>query len=130
MCVVFWQKAAGGSFQSVESFGAWNCDSELEALATLLSLHLFESHLVDKDAVVFTDNNAVLSAFISGRSSTDVVRPVVNRAFMWEDRLGLLLWHELNIADGPSRGVFASDLGERILETCVERDSRTSLTCA
>ena len=68
--------------------------AELEALATLLSLHLFESHLVDKDVVVFTDNNAVLSALISGRSNNDVVRLVVNKAFVWEDRLGLLLWHE------------------------------------
>ena len=99
--------------------------AELEALATLLSLHLFESYLIGKDVVVFTDNNAVLSALISGRSSNDVVRQVVNRAFMWEDRLGLLLWHEhvpssSNIADGPSRGVFAGDLGERVLETCVK----------
>lgn len=91
--------------------------AELEALVTLLSLHLFESYLIGKDVVVFTDNNAVLSALISGRSSNDVV--------MWEDRLGLLLWHERvpsssNIADGPSRGVFAGDLGERVLETCVK----------
>ena len=95
--------------------------AELEALATLLALHLFESLLVEKDVVVFTDNNAVLSALISGRSSNDVVRQVVNRAFAWEDRLGLLLWHERvpsssNVADGPSRGVFDGDLGERILE--------------
>ena len=48
--------------------------AELEALATLLSLHLFESYLIGKDVVVFTDNNAVLSALISGRSSNDVVR--------------------------------------------------------
>ena len=99
--------------------------AELEPLATLLSLHLFESYLVDKDVVVFTDNNAVLSALISGRSSNDVVRLVVNKAFVWEDRLGLLLWHERvpsssNVADGPSRGLFAGDLGERLPETCVK----------
>ena len=68
--------------------------AELEALATLLSLHPFESYLVDKDVVVFTDNNAVPSALISGRSSNDVLRRVVNKAFVREDRLGLLLWHE------------------------------------
>lgn len=98
--------------------------AELEALAALLSLHLFEGFLVEKDVVVFTDNNAVLSALICGRSSNNVVRQVVNRAFMWEDRMGLLLWHERvpsssNVADGPSRGVFTSDLGEKIPETQV-----------
>ena len=99
--------------------------AELEALATLLSLHLFESYLVDKDVVVFTDNNAVLSALISGRSTNEVVRLVVNKTFMWEDRLGLLLWHERvpsasNVADGPSRGLFEGDLGEVLPETFVK----------
>ena len=67
---------------------------------------------LDND-LVFSDNNAVSSLLISGRSSNDVLKK-----FEWEDEHGVNNWFErienhANIADGPSRGSFDNLKGSK-----------------
>ena len=92
---------------------------ELEAFAILIGIHLFNDKLLGCDTVVFCDNNSVLASFISGKSANSLVSLIANISFQWEERAGVILWHERvpshsNIADGPSRGHFDGSLGERV----------------
>ena len=118
----------------VECFGSWLSEStissmtigdretiilELEAFAILVGIHVFNNRLLGCDTVVFCDNNSVLASFISGKSANPLVSLIANISFQWEERAGVILWHERvpshsNIADGPSRGHFDGSLGERV----------------
>ena len=113
----------------VKCFGTWLSDSvisrmtkpilELEAFAILVGIHLFNDRLLECDTVVFCDNNSVMASFISGKSANSLVSLIANISLQWEERAGVILWHERvpshsNIADGPSRGHFEGSLGERV----------------
>ena len=123
-----------GSGTCVHCFGAWLEDTviscmtigdketiilELEAFAILVGIHLFNDDLLGCDTVIFCDNNSVMASFISGKSANPLVALIANLSFQWEDRAGVILWHERvpshsNIADGPSRGHFVESLGKRV----------------
>ena len=60
-----------------------------------------------------------MASFISGKSANPLVSLIANISFQWEERAGVILWHERvpshsNIADGPSRGHFEGSLGKRV----------------
>ena len=91
-------------------FGAWLDDTviscmtigdretiilELEAFAILVGIHLFSDRLLGCDTVAFCDNNSVMASFISGKSANSLVALIANLSFQWEDRAGVILWHEL-----------------------------------
>ena len=73
------------------------------------------------DLVFFCDNNAVLSSLISGKTSNDVMRAILQRVFEWEAANNMNIWYErveshANIAYGPSRGRFEEMSGSQRLE--------------
>ena len=95
--------------------------AELEMLAVWVGILVFHDIILDNDLVFFCDNNAVLSSLISGKTSNDVMRAILQRVFEWEDSNNMNIWYErveshANIADGPSRGRFEEMSGSRRLE--------------
>ena len=95
--------------------------AELEMLAVWVGITVFHDYILDNDLVFFCDNNAVLSSLISGRTSNDVMRAILQKVFEWEDANGMNIWYErveshANIADGPSRGRFEELAGSQVIE--------------
>ncbi len=95
--------------------------AELEMLAVWVGVTLFHDEIMDNDLVVFCDNRAVLSSVISGPTSNDVMRTILEKIFEWEDGNGMNIWYErveshADIADGPSRGRYEEVLGSNKVE--------------
>ena len=68
--------------------------AELEMLAVCVGILVFRDSILDNDLVFFCDNNAVLSSLISGKTSNDVMRAILQRVFEWEDANNMNIWYE------------------------------------
>ena len=83
---------------------------ELETLAVLAAIHLWESYLTAKHVVFFIDNEASRFCILKGYSKNDVISKMVHSLASHEERVGCFTWFarvpsEANIADAPSRDV-------------------------
>ncbi len=83
---------------------------ELETLAVLAAIHLWESYLVAKHVVFFIDNEASRFCILKGYSKNDAISKMVHSLASHEESVGCFTWFarvpsEANIAHAPSRDV-------------------------
>ena len=83
---------------------------ELETLAVLAAIHLWESYLTAKHVVFFIDNEASRFCILKGYSKNDAISKMVHSLASHEESVGCFTWFarvpsEANIADAPSRDV-------------------------
>ena len=83
----------------------------IELLAVLIALTAWEEMLFDTFTVVFVDNTAAQSALISGNSSTECGRFILEHLIEVEHRTAMRPWFGWvpsysNPSDPPSRGVY------------------------
>ena len=83
---------------------------ELETLAVLAAIHLWEGYLTAKHVVFFIDNEASRFCILKGYSKNDTISKMVHSLASREERVGCFTWFarvpsEANIADAPSRDV-------------------------
>ena len=84
---------------------------ELEASASHLACTVLCKNIRRADLICFTDNEAVLSNLITGKSDVSLVSCMLDEVYDWEGSHDCNLWFErvasnANPADDPSRKVF------------------------
>ena len=83
---------------------------ELETLAVLAAIHLWEDYLTAKHVVFFIDNEASRFCILKSCSKNDAISKMVHSLASREESVGCFTWFarvpsEANIADAPSRDV-------------------------
>ena len=84
---------------------------ELEASASHMACTLLCKGIRRADIICFTDNEAVLSNLITGKSDVGLVSGMLDEVYEWEGLNDCNLWFErvaslANPSDNPSRGVY------------------------
>ena len=84
---------------------------ELEASASHLACTLLCKGINRSDIICFSDNEAVLSNFITGKSDVNLVSRMLDEIYAWEGSSDCNLWFErvashANPSDNPSRSVY------------------------
>ena len=83
---------------------------ELEMLAIVYAMTVWESFLRGSHVVFYTDNNAVRDAVIACSTSSSLAMPILDRLLKLEYALDIFPWYtrvptDSNVSDDPSRGV-------------------------
>ena len=78
----------------------------------VLALETWRSRVMDRDVLVFIDNDAARAALVNGASTNAQSAQLVHAAWLAAARAGCSPWFArvataANPADGPSRGSFA-----------------------
>ena len=103
--------------------GSANPIFELESCAIAVALQTWSKYFINRQVVVYTDNNGTLGCFVKGQSDSECGRLLIEWTESWERANNARLWFERvpshsNPADAPSRG--CRDLGTTLSETEAE----------